>query len=97
MKSSIAVFASTSPIPMVSRIWFCGSASSTRLIKVLCNKAPSTNSAGMVITTERKGSMPKPRKRKKVTYIPTITRSPWAKLITRITPKIRVRPIPIRA
>jgi len=36
----------------------------------------------MVSTTERKGSIPASLKRKKVQYIPTITSSPWAKLIT---------------
>ena len=82
---------------MVSKIWFCGSASRTWLISVRCSSAPSRKSAGMVRTTERNGSMPKPLKRKKVTYMPTITSSPWAKLMTRMTPKISVRPMPISA
>ncbi len=32
-----------------------------------------------------------------VRYIPTIRMSPWAKLITRITPKMSVRPMPMSA
>src|SRR4051812_22277343 len=84
-------------MPMVSRIWFCGSASSTRLISVRCRTAPRRNSAGIVSTTERKGSIPARRKSQKVTYIPTITSSPCAKLITRITPKISVSPMPVSA
>ena len=84
-------------MPMVSRIWFCGRASSTRLISVRCSSAPSRNSAGMVNTTERNGSIPSSTKSQNVQYIPTITSSPCAKLITRMTPKISVSPMPVSA
>ena len=51
----------------------------------------------MVKTTETNGSTPASLKRKKVTYMPTITRSPCAKLMTRMTPKMSVRPMPMSA
>ena len=87
----------TSPMPMVSNIWFWGKAFRARLMKNFCKKAPNRNITGTVIKIERKGSIWNSEKRKYVAYMPSIKRSPWAKLITRITPKIMVKPMPIRA
>ena len=52
---------------------------------------------GMVTTSETYGSSPKAVKMTKVRYIPSMSRSPWAKLMTRITPKMMVSPIPTSA
>ena len=40
---------------MVSRIWFCGSASSTRWMNARCSSTPNANMAGMTITIETNG------------------------------------------
>ena len=85
------------PRPMVSRIWFCGSAPSTLSMKVRCSRAPKPKSTSITTGTPRKGSSPSSLKRKYVTYIPTMSRSPCAKLMTRITPKMSVSPMPTRA
>ena len=82
---------------MVSRIWFCGKASRTRLMSERWRMAPSRKRTGIVTSTETKGSIPSSTKTQNVAYIPTITSSPWAKLITRITPKISVSPMPVSA
>ncbi len=46
---------------------------------------------------EIRGSTPYKNTDQKAVYIPSITRSPWAKLMMSITPHIRVRPMLIRA
>ena len=43
-------------MPMVSRIWFWGSAFSTRLMTVFCSTAPKRKSSGKTKTMETNGS-----------------------------------------
>ena len=54
----------TSPMPMVSRIWFWGNALRARLMNTFCRKAPKRNMNGMVMTIETKGSICRRLKRK---------------------------------
>jgi len=45
----------------------------------------------------KNGSSPVARKSQRVRYMPRARNSPWAKLITRMTPKTRLRPMPTMA
>ena len=56
---SITVLLMIRPRPMVSRIWFCASASSTRLMNTFWRKPPNRNIRGNVISTDTKGSIPR--------------------------------------
>ena len=83
---------------MVSRIWFCGSASSIRLMNdLLEERAPQEEERGGERASETYGSRPVFVKMNQVAYMPSMSRSPWAKLMTRITPKMIVRPMPMSA
>jgi len=86
-----------SPRPMVSSIWFSGSAWSARPTTAAWSSAPHRNRAGATTTTDNRGSQPSRAKRIQARYMPIMTSSPWARLTTRITPKIRVRPMPTSA
>ena len=52
MKISIAALLMMRPRPIVSRIWFCGSAPSTRLMNTFCSSAPNMNMIGMPTTID---------------------------------------------
>ena len=58
---------------------------------------PPTKPAGIQTIMERKGSIFQAVWAQNAPYIPSITMSPWAILMMRITPKTIVRPTPIMA
>jgi len=47
----------------------------------------------MVMSSDTYGSSPQSFQSQNVTYMPSITNSPWAKFTMRTTPKISVSPV----
>lgn len=74
-----------------------GGPSTTRSTRTACMRYPKApRGTGTSTSANRKGT-PKPLTRLTPSRAPKARNSPWAKLITRITPKIRLRPHAIRA
>lgn len=88
-----ARFSNAVDTPTVAKIWMCASADSSGWMISRCITAPSTNSSSTTSGTATYGCRPIWWAQSQAAYMPTIRNSPWAKLTTRTTPKIRVRPM----
>src|SRR5439155_1451498 len=65
----------------------------TRTSSARWTPTPTRKNGGIVRSAPSRGSTPETTARKYVRYIPSIMKSPCAELTTRMTPKIRARPM----
>ena len=95
-KATRAAFSSASATPSIRRICISCGASTMRCTSPRWMAQPRANSAAAQRGKPRYGSTPSRVARTQARYIPHTIMSPWAKLTTRMTPKISVRPTAMR-
>ena len=96
-KATSATFSSTSATPSIRRICISWGASMIRSTSTRWTSAPEREQRGRADDeAERRDRRPRGSRASQARYIPHTIMSPWAKLTTRITPKIRVSPTAMR-
>ena len=85
------------PTPTVMRMAECSAAWAMGASSSRSTAMPRMAPAGKTARSETYGSRPAYRNSTNAVYIPTAMNSPCEKFTMRITPKIRLSPIPTRA
>src|SRR6266511_4087885 len=91
-QSTRARFSKKRASPRVRRSWLCSAAERLGSMTTFWMITPRAKKSGAVSTTERYGSTPANTKSQYVAYMASIITAPWAKLMMRSTPKIRLSP-----